>query len=153
MSEPSWLPSVVARIWGNPNHPLDAEDIAARTAWGEARGDGRAGMTGVICVGLNRARNPGWWGSTLITVFLEPEQFDCWDAVDPNLPQLLAVTGADPLFTLALAIAGPAVAGTLADITDGADSYYALGTPQPSWATPDRYRCTLGTQAFYRVGV
>lgn len=131
----------------------DPQDVLARTIWGEARGGGVPGMTAVAAVVLNRVADPGWWGDDILSVCAAREQFSCWNEDDPNRAKALAVTDADPQFAEALSIAAMAVDGTLIDPTHGADSYYALGTTVPAWATSDDYRCTIGTQAFYRVGV
>ena len=38
-------------------------DTLARTIWGEARGEGSAGMQAVANVVMNRAAIGGWWGN------------------------------------------------------------------------------------------
>ncbi|MFT8587379.1 cell wall hydrolase [Acetobacter papayae] len=131
----------------------DPLQVAARTAWGEARGEGTAGMQAVLCVGMNRLARPAWWGRDICGVFLCPWQFSCWNADDPNREKLLAVTEADPQFQTALALAQRLVSGSLKDITSGADSYYDTRLPHaPAWAASRFYRCTIGHHAFYRVG-
>jgi hypothetical protein len=107
----------------------------AQTAWGEARGCGERGMHAVINVQESRADHPSWWGDDLYSVCHEPYQFSCWNAGNPNLPKMLAVTTADPEYASALMMAGKAVHGTLPDITKGADSYYAKSMSRPpAWA-------------------
>ena len=128
-------------------------DVFARTLWGEARGEGLVGMEAVACVIRNRAAHPGWWGKDIRGVCLAPQQFSCWNAGDPNLPKLKAVTAADGQFSVALQAANAAASGTLADITDGADSYFALHTPMPKWATSDKFIKNIGNHAFYRVQI
>jgi N-acetylmuramoyl-L-alanine amidase len=110
-------------------------DTVARTAWGEARGCGLSGMMAVINVIYNRAKHPIHWADQAAEVCLEPSQFSCWNAADPNKPLLSRVTSADPQFKQAVDLAARAAAGKLGDITGGADSYYArsLKTP-PYWA-------------------
>jgi hypothetical protein len=68
-----------------------------------------------------------------------------------NRPKLLAVTGHDPQFVTALAVAAHAVAGELRDPTGGADSYFAAGTPRPAWATTARFTKQIGHHLFYRT--
>lgn len=131
----------------------DPVQVLARTAWGEARGQGTIGMRAVLATIGNRVAEPGWWGNSFISVCLRRNQYSCWHAADPNFPKLMAVTAADPQFAMALFLAQSLIDGKLGDVTAGADSYYALGSVQPSWAVPPRYRCTIGTQAFYRIGV
>ncbi|MFT8655969.1 MAG: cell wall hydrolase [Acetobacter papayae] len=133
--------------------PTDPLQVAARTAWGEARGEGTAGMQAVLCVGMNRLARPAWWGRDICGVFLCPWQFSCWNVDDPNREKLLAATEADPQFQTALALAQRLVSGSLKDITSGADSYYDTRLPHaPAWAASRFYRCTIGHHAFYRVG-
>lgn len=129
----------------------DPVDILARTIWGEARGDGRVGMTAVANVIVNRANNPRWWGQDISTCCLAPWQFSCWNENDPNLAKLESVTGADPQFVTALAIAQEAVAGKLADTTLGADSYYAIGSSTPSWVATATPTCHIIHHAFFRT--
>lgn len=66
-------------------------DLLARTAWGEARGEGVSGMQAVINVVQNRVARGGWWGATIEDVVLKPWQFSAWNANDPNRAKLLAV--------------------------------------------------------------
>jgi hypothetical protein len=128
-------------------------DTFARTIWGEARGEGKIGMEAVACVIRNRVRNPRWWGKDYSSVCLHPFQFSCWNANDPNLPKLRSVTDADPQFRTALEVASDAGSGNLADPTGNADSYFAVGTPEPSWARTAAYTRTIGHHAFYRVSL
>lgn len=127
-------------------------DCIARTIWGEARGCGTEGMEAVACVIMNRARNPRWWGGPdPVSVCLKPFQFSCWLPDDPNREKLLAVTEADPQFREAMDIAHRAVLGLLADITENADSYFAIGSPEPDWAMTATRTVTIGGQMFFRT--
>ena len=131
-----------------------AVDIVARTVWGEARSCGRDGMHRVMNTMQNRAMHPSWWGRTLSDVCTAPWQYSCRNAGDPNLPKLLAVTMADPDFRQAMALATLAVAGTLPDITRGADSYYALSMARPPyWTARAVHTVSDGWHSFWRVGV
>ena len=131
----------------------DPVQVAARTAWGEARGEGATGMQAVLCAGMNRVARPAWWGRDICGVFLHPWQFSCWNTTDPNRALLLTVADTDPQFQTALVLARRLVGGTLTDITRGADSYYDTRLSHaPAWAAPRLYRCTIGRHAFYRVG-
>lgn len=130
-----------------------AVDIAARTAWGEARGEGVTGMQAILNVIANRASHPGWWGHDVASVCTMPWQFSCRNEGDPNLPKLKAVTDEDPLFRSATTLASRMVAGALPDITEGADSYYAIGSPKPRWAANRTPLKVIGHHAFYRLGL
>ncbi len=127
-------------------------DTVARTVWGEARGCGSAGMQAVTNVIVNRADHPSWWGRSLTGVCIQPWQFSCRNAGDPNLPKLLAVTVADPQFLIAVGLAVHAVAGNLPDLTGGADSYYALSMGMaPDWAATGVRTFVDKWHAFYRT--
>lgn len=131
----------------------DPVQAAARTAWGEARGEGRQGMQAVLNVIGNRAGHPGWWGHDIAGVCQARAQFSCWDADDPNRTKLLTVTDADPQFREALVLAGCLAAAHLPDLTGGADHYFDRRGATPYWAKGAFYRCTIGHHAFYRLGL
>ncbi|KPF58012.1 hypothetical protein D621_07130 [beta proteobacterium AAP51] len=125
--------------------------------WGEARGepDAAAGMSAVAHVVLNRRDSPSWWGRSVIGVCRHPRQFSCWNAGDPNLPRLRAVTAANALFAQALQIAqaligmNPDHRGRI-DPTGGATHYHAVGIPQPDWAQGQAPLTRIGNHVFYR---
>lgn len=124
----------------------------ARTLYGEARGCGIAGMTHVANVIVNRIDNPRWWGDDVISVCRAPEQFSCWNTDDPNYPKLLSVTTTDPEFAEAILVSLKAVARKLPDVTDGADSYYALTMNHPPlWASRAVKTFSDGWHVFLRV--
>lgn len=129
----------------------DPIDVLARTIWGEARGDGRAGMVAVANVIVNRAKHPRWWGTDIVSVCLKPWQFSSWNANDPNREKLMSVDGTDPQFTTALAIADAAFMDRLPDTTGGADSYYADSIAAPPWTEKATFTAKIGHQRFYRV--
>jgi spore germination cell wall hydrolase CwlJ-like protein len=125
------------------------DDILARTIAGEARGEGDLGMKAVANVVMNRVANPCWWGTTVKEVCLKPYQFSCWLANDPNRAIILHLDDGFVIYNEALAIAQQACAGTLDDITNGATSYYAAGTPEPKWAVGKTPCATIGHHLFY----
>lgn len=139
----------------------DPAQAAARTAWGEARGEGSRGMQAVLNVIGNRAAHPGWWGRDVAGVAQHSGlvndhpvyQFSCWNGSDANRAKLLTVTNADLQFREALVLAGCLVAGHLPDLTGGADHYYDRRGATPYWAKGAFYRCTIGNHAFYRLGL
>lgn len=131
--------------------PSTDEDILARTAYGEARGEGLAGMAAVMAVIINRVAHPGWWGHDIITCCQKPFQFSCWNAGDPNLPKLLAVNDTDTQFRWALLLAQAATAKLLGDPTNGAVNYYAHGlSPEPDWAVGKTPCAVIGKHLFFR---
>lgn len=128
-------------------------DILARTLFGEARGEGAAGMEAVASVVLNRvahARKKGgyWWGNTIIEVCHKPYQFSCWNKNDPNLKRIQTVTEKDLKFATALRIARRAVIGALRDTTGGATHYHA-DYVSPYWARGEKPTVTIGRHIFY----
>ncbi|HUO37637.1 MAG TPA: cell wall hydrolase [Mycobacterium sp.] len=134
-----------------PVVPAATLDVLARTVWGEARGEGQAGMEAVACVIRNRALNRRWWGNDIPSVCKHPFQFSCWNANDPNLPKLQSVGPSDPAFATALSVARTAATGQLPDPTAGADSYFADSIPAPSWASRAKFTRQIGHHRFYRV--
>ncbi|WP_284618654.1 cell wall hydrolase [Aquabacterium humicola] len=121
----------------------EAIDVLARTMYGEARGEGRAGMEAVAHVVCNRVDAARWWGGSVIEVCRKPWQFSCWNANDPNRRRLLEVSAADASFALAVDIAARVHAahrkadGSRArlDTTEGATHYYAPArVRRPRWA-------------------
>ena len=134
-----------------------AQDVFARTIWGEARGEGQTGMTAVACVVMNRvniarAQPNGdyWWGNSILRVCQKPLQFSCWNPNDPNLLQLQSVTTENAEFALATRIAGWAATGSLADPTGGATHYHALSVI-PSWASGHTPTAIIGHHVFYKL--
>jgi spore germination cell wall hydrolase CwlJ-like protein len=130
-------------------------DTLARTIWGEARGEGEAGMAAVASVIMNRLRislrrGSCWWGNSLIQICQKPFQFSCWNKDDPNLRPLLAVDARDLYFATALRIARRAVCGVLPDPTFGATHYHAAGA-HPYWAGAHKPVAVIGRQVFYRI--
>lgn len=132
---------------------MTPSETAARTAWGEARGEGVRGMQAILNVIGNRVSHPGWWGTDLRSVCDAPWQFSCWDDGDPNGPKARAVTDEDALFRSALSMATQLAAGSLPDITRGSDSYYATTSARPHWAAGRSPQIIIGHHAFYRVGL
>lgn len=131
-------------------------DILARTLWGEARGDGAIGMQAVANVILNRvaiAREEGkfWWGNNIVQVCQKPYQFSCWNRSDPNFKRLQNVDETDENFKLALALARKAVAGCLADHTNGATHYHMGKYSPPYWASKESPCAVVGGHIFYKI--
>ena len=126
-------------------------DTLARTAWGEARGEGREGMQAVCNVVMNRVKAGTWYGATPREVCLKKSQFSCWNYNDPNYSKLQAVNESDNNFALAKTLATLAVNNQLPDITNGATNYLALGSLKktPSWAGKMTKVASIGNHTFY----
>lgn len=130
---------------------FDDSTILARTAWGEARGEGQMGMEAVASVILNRVKSGiTWWGTDIRTVCLKPWQFSCWNHNDPNRVKLMSVTVSDLQFGDALHIAAMVRSGTLVDLTCGATSYYDFRMSKPpKWAKGQTPVVAIGHHLFY----
>lgn len=134
-----------------------AIDTLARTLWGEARGEGSAGMQAVAQVILNRrevSKKLGsyWWGNDIVQICQKPYQFSCWNKDDPNRAKLIQLTAdSDIYFVTALRIARRAIAGTLGqDVTDGSTHYHAAGIT-PYWVKDNKPNAVLGKHIFYKL--
>lgn len=108
-------------------------EIAARTLYGEARGETEDGQRAVAHVLVNRQKD-GRWGKSLAEVCLARRQFSCWNDEDPNKMKLAALNDDDPLLTKLRGFVQAALLGD-PDPTMGARWYYAVSmkTPPP-WA-------------------
>ena len=76
-------------------------DIAERTIYAEARGDGPEGRRGVAHVLVNRWQTTtGQWArdDTLATVCLRHLQLSAWTPNDPNFEKMFKVTVMDDIF-------------------------------------------------------
>ncbi len=130
-------------------------DVLARTLWGEARGEGEAGMEAVASVVLNRVkiaqeRGGYWWGGNIIQVCQKPYQFSCWNRSDPSYLKLTAVDGKNRDFTLAQRVARRAVNGQIKDTTGAATHYHATYV-SPYWAKGKMPTTQIGAHIFYRL--
>jgi spore germination cell wall hydrolase CwlJ-like protein len=130
-------------------------DILARTLWGEARGEGVAGLIAVAWTIRNRVNDgkaKSWWGEGYTGVCQKPYQFSCWNKHDPNYAYL---SGAKQIpfreFAQAQIVAGQVIAGTVSDPTGGATHYYAITMPSaPAWAVGAKQTLKLGRHIFFK---
>jgi len=127
-------------------------DVLARTLWGEARGEGAAGMVAVGWTIRNRAAKPGWWGRDIVGVCQAPWQFSCWNKNDPNYPFL---SGAKQIpageYLRAREAALAVISGSQPDPTSGATHYYATTMAKPpAWAAKAKRTATIGHHVFFR---
>lgn len=131
-----------------------AADILARTIFGEARGEpvrGKEAVAAVIMNRVRRARAAGgtyWWGATVEDVCRRPWQFSCWNDADPNRAKIESVPTDNRVFQSCQRIARRALAGTLADPTDGATHYHAKMV-NPPWARGRAPSAEIGQHLFY----
>jgi N-acetylmuramoyl-L-alanine amidase len=127
--------------------PLSMADLetAARTVWGEARGEPAEGRLGVARVLVNRYRA----GSlSLQGVCQKPFQFSCWNKDDPNLPKLTGVTFDDPVLRDCLQAVLAALDPKSIDPTHGARHYHVAGA-KAWWAAGREPVVSIGAHDFY----
>lgn len=135
------------------------EDTLARTLWGEARSEGYSGMLAVAATIMNRVntdlnndKKPDWWGEGVVEVCTKPWQYSCWNANDPNLPKLKAVTTADVSFKKAVEIAIEAIkkGRIIPDPTFGA-THYVVDTyvDKTAWTKGRKPLVKIGRHVFY----
>jgi hypothetical protein len=134
----------------NLNDPID---VLARTLYGEARGEGFQGMQAVANTVVNRVNSEiRWWGDSIISCCLAPWQYSCWNKNDPNLSFIQQIDASNRLFQGCIELATKAVAGSLPDLTYGADSYYDKRMPTPpAWADGLTPCASIGHHNFYKV--
>lgn len=133
------------------NVALQDAEIVAQTLWGEARGEGEAGMRGVASVIRNRLSRQYRGKKTLGAVCVDPFQFSCWNSGDANRRKLDDVLRSpDNAFRLAQDIAKELLGSTLADTTNRATHYFATSIrTRPSWARGKTPCARIGGHEFY----
>ncbi len=128
-------------------------EILAKTLWGEARGEGRTGMEAVAAVVLNRLSKRYRGCDSIAEVCLDPKQFSCWNANDPNLPLLERIDWRpDEAYEMARSVATLALSGQLNDPTRGARHYVARSLPlalRPKWLDQKSPCAVIGRHEFY----
>ena len=129
------------------NVTSDDLDIAARTVWAEARGEGEHGMRAVAHVIINRAAKGGWWGDTLETVCQKPWQFSCWNENDPNREKLIGLDKTHPEYVAALKSVSEALVAE-DDPTMGSCHYHTKAV-QPDWSEGKEPVAMIGNHKFF----
>jgi len=139
--------------------PTDPATVLAVTIWMEDRSGAKEGMHAVCNVIVNRANNPGWWGTDVVTVCEEKEQFSSWNPGSTQIPLVKkAMENGDENYATALGLAHLALQNDLPDVTMNADSYYSLTLDKPPyWVTGNRttppatFTVEIAGQKFYRT--
>lgn len=128
-------------------------DTAARTLYGEARGEPLEGQHAVAWVFRNRTEwtPPAWWGTTLHGVCRQPFQFSCWNSNDANFGMLTHLPTDDALYRHCYEVVRAVMAGEVEDPSGGATHYEVLGTGA-SWAKNREFSVIIGRHAFYAIG-
>ena len=128
-------------------------DLGARTVAGEARGLPVDGQRAVACAIVNRAIARHRGELHVAGVVLEPWQFSCWNAGDPNRDVICDLAAADRVYRVALGAFLWALdaAGTPLDPTFGATHYWHDSIPTPAWARGAQVLTRLDGHTFVRV--
>ena len=139
-------------VFGPDGAKADEEvGVVAATIWGEARNQGEQGMRAVACVINNRLKTQYRRKTTATAVCLDPKQFSCWNADDPNLPRMRTIaTHPDSQYFTACSIARELLQGSLQDITNGARHYYAATMRPPAYWSKGKTPCkVIGDHLFF----
>jgi len=127
------------------------QEIMARTAIGEARGDGNIAMQAVMWTGLNRFNSKRRYaGQSIAGTFLRASQYSCWLQHDPNYALITNITPDIGLLHNALQWANAIAAGRIPDPTLGATHYYADSIVAPDWVAGAEFTAKIGRQLFYK---
>lgn len=127
------------------------DEIMARTAIGEARGDGDIAMQAVMWTLVNRFTAKRWFsGQSIAGTALKKEQYDCWLQTDPNYGLITNITAEVSLLTLALRWASAVTKDMIPDPTLGATHYYADSIAAPAWVNGATFTAKIGRQLFYK---
>lgn len=139
------------------NDDFDVE-IAARTVYGEARGEDRNTQQGVAWAIVNRHASGKWFsGQTLAeccsmhAVGNRYGQFSCWNVDDPNYVQMFRVDTNDAILAGCRGAVNTALLGASDDdITQGATHYCNLNVCHPSWVDSAMKTVTIGKLTFFK---
>ena len=125
------------------------DQVAARTVWMEARGEGPEGMEAVAHVIKNRMAD-GRWGNTASSVCLWHSQFSGWSSNDPNFAQACRLADTDPTLAACLQAWLNGIFEQT-DPTGGACFYFASTMAEPpAWAASMTETVQIGRHKFYR---
>ncbi len=124
-------------------------DIAARTLWGEARGEDHRGRLAVAHVLINRWKtNKGQFrkDDTLATACLRHVQFSVWNQRDGNFKKLFSVDMNTKAFRECMGAILEALDGD--DLTFGSRHYHTVAI-KPGWAKGHKPAFSHGNHIFY----
>ncbi len=119
--------------------------LFALCIWREARGESLTGKQMVADVIRNRVTDPRWPNS-YAEVVLQPKQFSCFNAGDPNVVKFPSVES--PAWGDCLAVVDAVLAGAPATTT--ANHYCTLNI-LPAWADATKMVGEEGNHRFYRL--
>ncbi|AIC31325.1 cell wall hydrolase SleB-like protein (plasmid) [Rhizobium etli bv. mimosae str. IE4771] len=128
--------------------------ILARTIFGEAASEPDDGKEAVAQVVMNRTTS-GRYPTTVTSVCLQPWQFSCWNANDPNRAKIMSLIPGkgNAKFDTCFAIAGLALNGAINRLPTTVLHYHADYISKPSWVlkSPNAVMVRkIGRHLFYR---
>lgn len=127
------------------------QQVVARTAIGEARGEGEVAMQAVMWTIVNRFTAKRWFsGHSIAGTALKYEQYDCWMPKDPNYGLIINIGTDIELLTDALGWAEGVITGAIADPTMGATHYFDSSINPPSWTNGATFTTKIGHLTFYK---
>ena len=155
---PARSADAVAPEAGDAADELDVVDAhwMALTMWGEARGDGEAGMRAVGHVIDNRRRTGAPGRGFVTDTVSEAWQFSCWNAGDPNhraileIDRLPAQSHDRRMWRRARQLADEILAGRSRDPTGGA-LFYHTEAVAPAWSQGVPVASRIGRHLFFRT--
>lgn len=126
-------------------------DAAAKTIWGEARGEAFEGKKAVGHVIMNRLDKKTWFGGTVLEVCRMPWQFSCWNENDPNRDKIgglsfSQVSLRDGLMAFLMVLEDREDG---IDPTHGATHYHSSSIEAPKWAQGKTPVTVIGSHLFY----
>ena len=126
-------------------------EIAARTVWAEARGEGELGMRAVAWAIVNRHDVGKWFsGETLAECCLMKYQFSCWLAHDPNYTLIARLPDDDRTLDECRGFIQAAMLAAGDDPTEGATHYANLDVCSPAWAANATVTVKIGHHKFFK---
>ncbi len=134
-------------------------EIAARTVYGEARGEARITQLGVAWTIMNRYRAGKWYsGQTLAECCAmhaagnKYGQFSCWNSFDPNYVEMFRVDESDPILMQCRGCVAETIHGLPQDDdpTFGATHYANLNICNPGWIANATKTATIGKLTFFK---
>ena len=125
-------------------------DTAARTLWGEARGEPDESKRAIVWIMRTRAERGGWYGSDLSSVCKMPFQFTCRNRQNPNRKKLLALSHANPEYIACRSIVESVMAEEPAKNPTQEATHFTHKGVSPYWAVGLTPCYEAGNHKFYK---
>ena len=124
--------------------------VVAQTVWGEAEGEDFAGKLAVAQVIRNRHEiHPRWKTRSLAAICTAPWQFSCWNVGTSRRQKMLTMNLDAVAFCDSLLAATQVIGGVYYNAVGPSTHFYAVGTPEPTWAKGHVPYTTIGRHIFY----